>query len=99
MQVSKRFTEDLLKKQFGCLKPAPVPEYGPELAALIKVGSRVVRGRDWSYGDDDGGPGGQGTVTWINRNGTVDIRWDCRVEYVYTYSNGLDGKYTIKLAP
>ena len=97
-KVSERFTDDLLKKQFECLKVAPVPEYGPELAALIKVGSRVVRGRDWWYGDTDGGPGRQGTVTQIHRKRkTVAIRWDHGEED--WYDNGANGYYTIKLAP
>ena len=97
-KVSERFTDDLFKKQFECLKVAPVPEYGPELAALIKVGSRVVRGNDWCYGNQDGGPGGQGTVTRINDNKTVDIRWDQGVVYG-GYMNGANNFYTIKLVP
>ena len=97
-KVSERFTDDLLKKQFECLNVAPVPEYGPELAALIKVGSRVVRGGDWVYGNQDGGPGGQGTVTQINKDKTVAIRWDHGREQ-RNYLNGMNGYYTIKLAP
>ena len=30
---------------------APVPVFGPELAALMKVGTRVARGVDWKWGD------------------------------------------------
>ena len=32
-------------------QPAPVPTSGPELAALMKIGTRVVRGQDWKWGD------------------------------------------------
>lgn len=34
-------------------KPQPVslPTSGPELAILMKVGTRVVRGQDWKWGD------------------------------------------------
>ena len=97
-KVSERFTDDLLKKQFECLKVAPVPEYGPELAAFIKVGSRVVRGKDWCYGNIDGGPGSQGTVTKLNKDTTVRIRWD-NGEEIGDFVNGMNGHYTIKLAP
>ena len=31
--------------------PQPVPISGTELAALMKVGTRVVRGLDWKWGD------------------------------------------------
>ena len=96
--MSGIFTDELLKRQLQCLKVGPVPEYGPELAALIKIGSRVVRGRDWWYGDQDGGPGGQGIVTQVYEGGTVNIRWDSGGEFS-GYDNGRDGKYTIKLAP
>lgn len=31
--------------------PTPVPASGPELAAMMKIGTRVVRGVDWKWGD------------------------------------------------
>lgn len=31
--------------------PAPLPTNGPELAAMMKIGTRVVRGQDWKWGD------------------------------------------------
>ena len=41
---------------------------GRELApAVILVGSRVVRGPDWQWGDQDGGPGHVGTVVTIGQ--------------------------------
>ena len=88
-----KFTEELLKKHFESL--TGVPDYGPELFALMKVGSRVVRGRDWCYGNQVGN--GPGTVTKVHSDGAVDIRWD----NVGTYTNfymGRHGKYTVKLA-
>lgn len=98
--LADRFTEEFLKKQLECLDPYRlVPEYGPALAAAIKVGSRVVRGRDWVDGDLDGGPGGQGTVTEINKNHTVNVRWDHNVKVTKWYMLGMHGQYTIKLAP
>lgn len=35
---------------------------GPELAKLMKVGTRVVRGTDWKWGDQDGPPPGEGRI-------------------------------------
>jgi len=29
----------------------PLPVSGPELAARLKIGTRVVRGIDWKWGD------------------------------------------------
>ena len=89
------FTKELLKKHFDCLTGDPVPDYGPELFALMKVGSRVVRGRDWYYGNDD--RNGQGTVTKVRSDGAVDIKWDLAPERS-GYCMGRDGKYTVKLA-
>ena len=100
--LSDKFTDDLLKKHFESLKVhvASVPEYGPELFAMLKLGSRVVRGRDWDlklFGNQDGGPNGQGTVTGIREDYRVDVRWDSGVKVFYNM--GKDGKYRLKLAP
>ncbi|XP_076465824.1 E3 ubiquitin-protein ligase TRIM45-like isoform X2 [Babylonia areolata] len=45
----------------------PPPCEGPEYAAVIKVGDRVRRGKDWSpgYRSQDGLPPGVGTVTAV----------------------------------
>ena len=71
---------------------APVPV--PEPAALITVGSRVVRGRDWADGDDDSG--GEGTVTGFDLFGHATVTWDNRK--TYNYRIGQLGRYEIKLA-
>lgn len=31
--------------------PIPLPASGPELAAMMKIGTRVMRGVDWKWGD------------------------------------------------
>lgn len=31
--------------------PTPLPASGPELAAMMKIGTRVMRGVDWKWGD------------------------------------------------
>ena len=56
----------------------------------VLVGTRVVRGRDWTWGEQDGGEGHVGTVAEVLRadlGGLVDggcpgpcvvtVQWDC----------------------
>lgn len=35
---------------------------GPDLAKLMKIGTRIVRGSDWKWGDQDGNPPGEGRI-------------------------------------
>ena len=42
---------------------------------LILVGSRVVRGPDWQWGDQDGGPGHVGTVVTIGQHHDMFRSW------------------------
>ena len=42
--------EDMLAKSKG----AGSPLSGPDIAKLMKIGTRVVRGADWKWGDQDG---------------------------------------------
>ena len=93
--VSKDFTEGLLEKYSG---PPPVPTYGPELAALMKVGTRVVRGKDWKWGDQDGGGKGHvienipGLLTCFIR-----VKWDNGVEGDYIM--GAQNCYDLQIVP
>lgn len=48
------------------------------VAAGISVGDRVVRGPAWNWGDQDGGPGGYGTV--IDVRGVDSIAFQCIVK-------------------
>jgi E3 ubiquitin-protein ligase HERC2 len=54
----KAIYEDVVHKS----KPQLVQLTGPELAALMKIGTKVVRGVDWKWGEQDGPPQGEGTV-------------------------------------
>jgi hypothetical protein len=60
----------------------PVAPFGIARVAGISVGSRVRRGPDWRYGDQDGAAGAAGTVVelraWQGSNDTLGIRvrWD-----------------------
>ena len=82
---------------YGHRQPT-TPTYGPELAALIKVGTRVVRGKDWKWGNDDGG--GKGTITDLKAlglPGCFQVQWDAGLEGIYRM--GAQGSYELQLAP
>ena len=50
--------EDTLQR----CKSQPPPLSGPELARIMRVGTRVVRGIDWKWGDQDGPSPSEGNV-------------------------------------
>ncbi|XP_060573525.1 E3 ubiquitin-protein ligase MIB2-like [Ruditapes philippinarum] len=58
-------------------------------------GVRVVRGPDWSYGDDDGGEGHVGTVTQDNEDDTVEVQWD--MGNCGTYNTGSENKCDLRI--
>ncbi|RWS30867.1 E3 ubiquitin-protein ligase HECTD1-like isoform X10 [Leptotrombidium deliense] len=59
------------------------------------VGSRVMRGPDWKWRDQDGNPPVEGTVTGELHNGWIDVTWDHGGSN--SYRMGAEGKYDIKL--
>ncbi|XP_072935158.1 probable E3 ubiquitin-protein ligase HERC2 [Epargyreus clarus] len=70
---------------------------GPELASLMKIGTRVVRGKDWKWGDQDGAPGAEGRVIGeLGEDGWVRVCWDAGG--TNSYRMGKEGKYDLKLA-
>jgi hypothetical protein len=56
-KANHRFA-DMLQK----LRSTPPILTGPDLARLMHVGTRVVRGEDWKWGDQDGPPPSEGRV-------------------------------------
>ncbi|XP_072748341.1 E3 ubiquitin-protein ligase HERC2 [Anoplolepis gracilipes] len=85
--------EDTLQKN----KPPTVQLSGMELAALMKVGTRVVRGADWKWGDQDGPPPGVGRViSELGGDGWIRVQWDNGA--TNSYRMGKEGKYDLKLA-
>ena len=69
-----------------------------EMAARMRVGVRVRRGRDWPAGwKYDGSPPGPGTVTELNGVGSVAVKWDCGGE-ILGFRIG-NGKYEVTLVP
>ncbi|CAH1268468.1 HERC2 [Branchiostoma lanceolatum] len=90
--VAAVFEESRSKPQ-----PPPVPISGPELAALMKPGVRVVRGVDWKWGDQDGPPPGEGRVIGdLGEDGWIRVQWD--TGSTNSYRMGKEGKYDLKLA-
>ncbi|XP_076028585.1 E3 ubiquitin-protein ligase HERC2 isoform X2 [Oratosquilla oratoria] len=78
-------------------RPPPPPLLGPELAAMMKVGTRVVRGLDWKWGDQDGPPPGEGRVIGeLGEDGWIRVQWDNGS--TNSYRMGKEGKYDLKLA-
>lgn len=77
------------------------PDYSsyspPRLSSIFGVGTRVIRGKDWSWGNDDGGIGGVGTVTTALTNGYLQVIWD--TGKTGTYRMGAKAKYDLYLAP
>jgi E3 ubiquitin-protein ligase HERC2 len=60
-------------------------------------GSKVVRGPDWRWGDQDGGAGKVGRLQGtVKSNGWVDVKWPSGDSN--TYRAGADGKYDLALA-
>jgi E3 ubiquitin-protein ligase HERC2 len=70
---------------------------GPETLARLRVGSRVVRGADWKWGDQDGG--GPGTVQALEDDGFEDlisVQWD-RGGHLKAYRMGFEGSFDLRL--
>ncbi|XP_041055229.1 E3 ubiquitin-protein ligase HERC2 isoform X4 [Carcharodon carcharias] len=77
--------------------PVPLPVSGPELAAMMKIGTRVMRGVDWKWGDQDGPPPGLGRVIGeLGDDGWIRVQWD--TGSTNSYRMGKEGKYDLKLA-
>ncbi|XP_012867362.1 PREDICTED: E3 ubiquitin-protein ligase HERC2 [Dipodomys ordii] len=77
--------------------PVQLPVSGPELAAMMKIGTRVMRGVDWKWGDQDGPPPGLGHVIGeLGEDGWIRVQWD--TGSTNSYRMGKEGKYDLKLA-
>lgn len=64
------------------LKTSKAGLTGPELAQLIKIGTRVARGADWKWGDQDGQGEGR-VISEIGDDGWVRVEWDNGVTNSY----------------
>ncbi|XP_021378315.1 E3 ubiquitin-protein ligase HERC2-like isoform X2 [Mizuhopecten yessoensis] len=87
----------VLEEQKHKKQSQPVPISGPELAAMMKIGMRVVRGVDWKWGDQDGPPPSMGRVIGeLGEDGWIRVQWD--TGSTNSYRMGKEGKYDLKLA-
>ena len=69
----------------------------------VKIGLRVVRGRDWEYGNQDGKPPGKGTITGRAKTAKWwTVEWDHDGASGFSKSDnyrvGKDGKYDLQMA-
>ncbi|XP_065932278.1 E3 ubiquitin-protein ligase HERC2 isoform X5 [Magallana gigas] len=87
----------VLEEQKHKKQAAPVPISGPELAAMMKIGTRVMRGVDWKWGDQDGPAPSLGRVIGeLGDDGWIRVHWD--TGSTNSYRMGKEGKYDLKLA-
>ena len=72
------------------------PASGGGGSGELTIGTRVRRGPDWKWGDQDGGSGGLGTVSAeIDSDSWVDVKWDAGGSNNYRW--GADGKYDLEI--
>lgn len=61
-----------------------------EVSSAEGIGYRVVRGRDWKWGKQDGGDGHVGTVRSFESQGEVLVLWDNGTAANYRCSTQFD---------
>lgn len=59
----------------------------------VLLGSRVRRGKDWRYGDQDGGVGHQGVITQVLATEVV-VKWD-GIDEAFRYRSGENGRHDL----
>ncbi|CAO1338887.1 unnamed protein product [Diamesa serratosioi] len=70
-----------------------------QVRSLLKhfnQGSRVIRGVDWRWDDQDGTVPCEGVVTSEINNGWIDVKWNHGLRN--SYRMGAEGKFDLKLA-
>ena len=77
------------------IEPSPKKEPSmptdPRIVTSSDVGAKVVRGRDWSWGDQD--KNGVGTILGLSSQGWVTVKWNNGDEN--SYRIGVEGKYDL----
>lgn len=81
-----REAEDLLRRQRRQIR---------RQIKSMTLGTRVVRGPDWKWREQDAS--GEGTITGELHNGWIDVTWDHGGQN--SYRMGAEGKYDLKHAP
>ena len=67
--------------------------------AMFSPGLRVERGRDWCWGDQDGGPGGVGVLLDPSKaggEGYWQVQWE-KTKDINIYRTGADGAYDLQV--
>nr|XP_018672770.2 E3 ubiquitin-protein ligase HERC2-like isoform X2 [Ciona intestinalis] len=72
-----------------------LPPYGPELASMMTINTKVIRGRDWKWRNQDGGMEGI-VIGEVEEDGWVRVRWNSGA--TNSYRMGKEGKYDLQLA-
>ncbi|XP_077975128.1 E3 ubiquitin-protein ligase HERC2-like isoform X2 [Styela clava] len=70
-------------------------ESGPQLVKAMHYCTKVVRGRDWKWQNQDGTPPKPGEVVGLPDDGWVRVRWQSGI--TNSYRMGKDDKYDVKL--
>lgn len=68
---------------------------GPELVKQIKVGTRVARGADWKWSEQDGNGEGK-IISEVGDDGWVRVEWDTGA--TNSYRMGKEGQYDLRMA-
>lgn len=97
---------DSNNEEYEAIGPDAIPYLRPrcrdqeedDIMNKICIGTRVVRGPDWKWGDQDGASPSEGTVvSELGSDCWIRVRWDAGA--VNSYRMTKDGKYDITLAP
>eukprot|EP00397_Hematodinium_sp_SG-2012_P039938 GEMP01043685.1.p1 GENE.GEMP01043685.1~~GEMP01043685.1.p1 ORF type:complete len:304 (+),score=65.04 GEMP01043685.1:92-1003(+) len=70
----------------------------PMKSEAVELGTRVVRGPDWEFQEQDGGKGQVGVVRAIPCNGWVMVKWKKNGK-MHAYKTGKDGCFHLSPAP
>ncbi|KAK3610179.1 hypothetical protein CHS0354_038816 [Potamilus streckersoni] len=62
---------------------------------VIAVGCHVHRGKNWSDGNEDGGPGSRGVVLKVQEDGRVLVRWENRRKMYCNFGN--KGQFSVEI--
>lgn len=68
---------------------------GPELVKQMKIGTRVARGADWKWSEQDGNGEGK-IISEVGDDGWVRVEWDTGA--TNSYRMGKEGQYDLRMA-
>lgn len=86
--------EEEIKSRQNILKDGLLT--GPELVKQMKVGTRVCRGSDWKWGEQDGNGEGK-IISEVGEDGWVRVEWILSGA-TNSYRMGKEGQFDLRLA-